>query len=128
MILLLWLQGAFTSTPWPEALAIVLALTYLWGISGGGLGPASTVVRQRSLAILGFMATTALIFLGGIWPGAITLVAIPALPAPFVFAAIVVRPRLASNRPKLRAYMTLCVVASGLAWAFQVWWELHTRR
>jgi hypothetical protein len=128
MILALWLGGAFTRTPWPEVLAVVVASVYLWGISNGGLGPASTVARQRLLAVLGFVATAELIFLGGIWPSAITLVAIPALPAPFIFAGTIARPALASGRPKLRIYLTLCVVASALAWAFQIWWELRGQR
>lgn len=122
MILALWIGGAFTRTPWPEVLAIVVPPVYLWGISIGGLGPASTAVRQRLLAVLGLVSTAELIFLGGIWPSAITLVALPALPAPFIFASTIVRPALASSRPKLRIYLTLCVVVSALAWAFQIWW------
>ena len=125
MILALWLSGAFTRTPWPEVLAVVVASVYLWGISSGGLGPATTVARQRVLAVFGLVATAELIFLGGIWPSAITLVAIPALPAPFIFAGMIARPALTSGRPKLRIYLSLCVIVSALAWAFQIWWELR---
>lgn len=109
---------------WLESSVIAVAAVYLWGISSGGLGPASTVVRQRLLAIFGLMATAALIFLGGIWPSIFTLVAIPVIPSLFFFAGTIVRPALASSRPKLRVYLTLCVIASALAWVCQISWEL----
>lgn len=102
---------------------IAVAAVYLRGVSSGGLGPSSTTARQRLLAILGFVATLGLIFLGGIWPSVYTLVAIPALPAPFIFAAAIVRPTLTARSPRLRIYLTLCAVASALAWAVQIWWE-----
>ena len=105
-------------------IVIAVSAAYLLGALIGGLGPRNTAPRQRLLAVTGFVATLGLIVLGGIWPSLYTLLAIPALPAPFILAGAIARPTLASSRPKLRVYLTLCVVASVLAWAYQLWW-LH---
>ena len=53
-----------------------------------------------------------------------TIVAIPAIPAPFVFGALIVYPSLVINWTKTRTYLNACVVASGLCWAAQVIWLL----
>ena len=82
----------------------------------------------RLLSGIGFLATDAGIFLGGIWPSYFTLVAILILPAPFVFAFAAVRPPAVWKRAKLRMYLNLCVVASGLMWVAQLLWELRASR
>ena len=87
--------------------------------------PISSPLRFRLLSLAGLSATVALIFLGGIWPSAYTFVAILAIPAPFAFAIILFRPMVISEQPKLRLYLNLCVVASPLAWAFQIWRSLR---
>ena len=82
-------------------------------------------VRSRLVSSIGCCVTVALVLLGSAWPSLYTVIAIPALPAPFIFGAMIIRPSLFHTRRKVHWYLNICVAASGLAWLLQVWWELR---
>jgi hypothetical protein len=110
---------------WPEVLVITAAVIYLTVTVISATDSPSMSARARLLAFVGLFVTVALIFLGAIWPSYYTIIAIPFIPAPFVFGVLIFRPGLASKRPRLRAYLTLCVAASALTWAFQLFWDFR---
>lgn len=107
----------------PEAIVVAVCVTYLCGALASPMVSEPASVRFRFLSLAGFLATGALIFLGGIWPSYYTILAIAALPAALVFGVAIFRPMVAWSRPKLRAYLTVCVVAAAISWAFQIYWE-----
>jgi hypothetical protein len=88
------------------------------------MGPQRATLRQRILSLLGCLVSVALILLGA-YPGIYTIVAIPVIPAPIIFAVGILRPNFLSRRPSLRAYLTICVIASALCWVFELWWLLR---
>jgi hypothetical protein len=108
------------------ALVILASAIYVVGVLKRQEQTSET--RLRVLSGVGFVATAAGIFLGGIWPSYYTLVAIVVLPAPSVSAFAAIRPRAVWKREKLRMYLNFCVLASGLIWAYQVHWELRGYR
>jgi hypothetical protein len=96
--------------------------------------PVSTVriagaVRTRALFAGGAVLTSSLVYLGAIWPSAYTLVAIPVVPAPFLFLYATFRPPFAFSRPRLMRYLCVASALSVLTWLFEVWWlyRLHDR-
>jgi hypothetical protein len=108
---------------WPEGLMIAAAVIYLSGAKNlRSIGPGMSS-RVRLMAAIGLFSTASLILLG-IRPNLYTIIAIPVIPAPFVFGALIVRPRVVMNWNKTLTYLNACVVASGLSWAAQAIWLL----
>jgi len=85
----------------------------------------SGAVGTRLLCAFGALLTGALVVLGGIWPSVFTLVAILALPAPFMFLFAVFRPTFFRSHRLVRYYLLFCSVAAALCWIDEVVW-LHT--
>jgi hypothetical protein len=84
-------------------------------------------VRTRLISLVGLLVTAAMIYLG-IWPSLYTLIALPLLPCPFIFAAAIVRPALLANSPKLRIYLLACVSVSIITLVGdQIWLRLHAK-
>lgn len=106
---------------WPEALEIAIALICLRVMMTTPLDPPPTSTRVRLLALLGFLVTGGLLGLG-VRSALYAMLALPAIPAPFVFVVMIFRPRIFSDSPRLRTYLKLCVAVSGLAWAYQFLW------
>lgn len=105
-----------------HSLVIAASLVYFWGILGWkNIAPA---IRFRLLSILGLFATAALMLLA-IWPDIYSVPAIMSLPALFVFAVAVFWPAPIWKRFKLKIYLSLCVLVSGLSWISQICWELR---
>lgn len=118
---------AFSNPPWllwPEGLMIAVGLTYLGGVRLAQDGPGSTI-RVRVLSMVGLVATASAVLLGGT-PSLYTIVAIPVLPAPFVFGALVFQPARFQKWTTLRMYLTVSVAVSVLVWTTQLIW-LATR-
>ena len=108
---------------WPEALMVMPAVIYLVGLNRLKLDSANCWTPMRLMAFVGLLATASLVLLG-VRPSLYTIVAIPALPAPFAFGVLVFRPRRILNWQKIRVYLTICVVASALCWVTQIIWLL----
>jgi hypothetical protein len=108
---------------WPEGLMVLLAALYFIRIKGFLLGGASSPASLRLTAFTGLLATASLVLLGT-WPSLYTIIAIPVIPAPFVFGILIFRPRRILNWNKIRIYLTVCVVASALCWTTQIIWLL----
>lgn len=110
---------------WPELLMVAAAAIYLSAtknLRSNGPGMSS---RVRLAAAAGSFSTASLVLLG-IRPSLYTIIAIPVIPAPFVFAALIFRPTLVMKWTKTTVYLNVSVVASGLCWVAQVIW-LMTR-
>jgi len=106
-----------------HTLVIAASLVYLWGtLDWKSINP---TVRLRLLSLLGLLATAALMLLA-IWPDAYSLPALISLPGLFVFAAALFRPTAIWQRSRLRIYLNLCAMASGICWVFQIYWEATT--
>jgi hypothetical protein len=91
---------------------------------------APSLVRRsaqvRLISVGGLLLTAAMILLGGIYPSYFTIVAIPVLPAPFAFGALMFRPELASKWPKMGIYLAACVAISAISWLAEfVWLSSH---
>lgn len=80
----------------------------------------------RLLCLVGLAVTGAMICLGAVWPSYFTILAIPVLPAPFLFVAAVARPRLLTQSSRLRIYLRASVILSLLCIA-EEWIWLHLR-
>jgi hypothetical protein len=107
---------------WPEALVVAVALIYIAGMSTTAMNFVAALTRTRLLSLAGLIATAGLIFLGLLSPY-YGIVALLAIPAPIIFAAAIFRPTVISQRPRLRTYLMLCVVAAAGVWVFQMVWE-----
>ena len=103
----------------------IIALCALYLVSMKSLDSASLNLEAkiRLLAFVGLCTALGLLFLGLASPY-YGIVALFAVPAPVVFAVLIIRPGLLWNKPKLRVYLNLCVAASGLVWLFQILWQL----
>jgi ABC-type polysaccharide/polyol phosphate export permease len=114
---------------WPEllveGLVVVVAAGYLWYAMAPKPDFPIAPLRLRLLSAVGLVATLALIFIGGIWPSLLTIMAIPAIPAPFLFGVAIFNPGFISGKQYLRAYLNLCVLLSGLAWAAEFFWRFR---
>ena|SRR5579871_1883698 len=103
-----------------HTLVIAAAVVYFWGIlDWKNINPA---IRLRLLSTLGLFVTAALMLLA-IWPDLYSLPAIMSLPALLIFAAAIFWPAPIWKRSKTRIYLNLCVIASGLSWMVQMYWE-----
>jgi hypothetical protein len=109
---------------WPEEFMVAVSVVYSAGIMTTRVDSANLHTRTRLLSFVGLGATAALLFLGLLSPY-YGIVAFFAIPAPIIFGILMIRPALAWKNPKLRAYLNICVLASGLTWAFQIFWELR---
>ncbi len=110
---------------WPEALLAALALVYLLGLKAVEREGPIGATKTRLLAFIGLVTAGSTVLLGSN-PSHYTIVAIPLIPAPFLFGALIVRPRLIVQWAKLRAYLTVAVALSCLTWITQALW-LYTR-
>jgi hypothetical protein len=108
---------------WPEGLMVAAAVIYLSGIKSFTLDGPSSSTRVRLMAFIGLFTTASLLLLGT-RPNLYTIIAIPVIPAPFVFGILILRPRRILNWTKIRIYLTVCVVASALCWTTQIIWLL----
>lgn len=122
------LSAVISRTFWPEywveGLAVAVCVLYLWGILSSD-DSANLQLRTRLMSFVGLCATGALLFLGLLSPyyGIIALLSIP---APIMFGFFIFRPTIVWNKPKLRRYLNLCVMASALVWLFQIFWQVRT--
>ena len=80
----------------------------------------------RLTFIAGLLVTLALVGLGAIWPSLFSFFALVALPSPVVFLVGIFKPRLITDRPKLRVYLWICVALSVVSWVMEIVW-LATR-
>lgn len=114
---------------WPEllveSLVVVVAAGYLWYATAAKPDSRTPPLRLRLLSVVGLVATLALIFIGGIWPSLLTIMAIPAIPAPFLFGVAIFNPEFIGRKQYLRVYLNLCVLLCGLAWAAEFFWRLR---
>jgi hypothetical protein len=110
---------------WPEALMIATAMVYMVGLKVLTRHGPSSSTYVRLLSSIGLISTASLLLLG-ITPNLYTIVAIPVIPAPFAFAALILRPERIEAWTKTRIYLAVCVAASALCWTIQVIW-LSTR-
>jgi hypothetical protein len=108
---------------WPEALMIAAAVIYLSGIKNLRSDDAGTSNRTRLIAAIGLFSTASLVLLG-MRPNLYTIIAIPVIPAPFLFGALIVRPHRILDWTKTRIYLNACVAASALCWTTQAIWLL----
>ena len=108
---------------WPEALMILVAVSYLIGAKILGQYSPTKPNRVRMLSLVGFLSTASLVLLGSM-PSYYTIIAIPVVPAPFAFGSLIFRPSLIVRWPRLGTYLTICVVISALAWTTQLVWLL----
>ena len=76
----------------------------------------------RWLCFVGAIVTASLIWLGGMWPSAFTVVALVALPSPLLFLVAVVQPAFIQNRRVLRIYLMACCLAAIACWIYEVAW------
>jgi hypothetical protein len=106
-----------------ELAIVALCALYLVWVERLDGAPVKLEAKTRFLAVVGLCTALGLLFLGLASPyyGVVALLAVP---APVVFAVLIVRPGLLWNKPKLRVYLNLCVAASGLVWVFQILWQL----
>ena len=110
---------------WPEALMIAIAIGYSAGLKVLTRDGPSSSAHVRLLSSIGLISTASLLLLG-IMPNLYTIVAIPVIPAPFAFAALILRPERIEKWTKTRIYLAVCVAASALCWTIQLTW-LSTR-
>jgi hypothetical protein len=88
-----------------------------------------TILRQsysigtRLLCLVGAVFTASIILLA-LYPGLFTFVAIPVLPAPFLFLAAVIYPALI-HKQRLRFYLVGSLVIVTLSWIYEFWWLHH---
>jgi len=104
-----------------HTLVIVASIMYCWGTLDWKRS--NPTARVRLLSILGLLVTAALMLLA-IWPSAYSSPAIISIPGLFVFALALFWPAPIWKLPKLRIYLNGCVLASGLCWMFQIYWEV----
>ena len=83
----------------------------------------SYLIGTRLLCLVGAVFTASIILLA-LWPGLFTFVAIPVLPAPFLFLAGVIYPALIHKRG-LRFYLVGSLVIVTLSWIYEFWWLHH---
>lgn len=81
--------------------------------------------RTRWESLLGAGTTLALLWLGFIWPSAFTLVAMVALPAPFLFLTTSADPTWLRRRPRTRRYLIACFMVAIVCWIVQIAWLLR---
>jgi hypothetical protein len=79
-------------------------------------------IRIRLLSLGGLLVTTSMILLGAVWPSYYTIVAIPVIPAPFAFGALIYQPGLASKWPKMCIYLAACVAVAAFSWLTEFIW------
>ena len=83
-------------------------------------------IQTRLLSIGGLLVTTGMIVLGGVYPSYFTIIAIPVIPAPFAFGALIFRPELASKWPKMGIYLAASVAVSAASWLAEfIWLSSH---
>jgi hypothetical protein len=112
-------------TLWPEGLMMASAIIFLSRTKTWASDVPVSPARVRLLSFIGLLVTGSTVLLGSV-PSYYAIVAIPMIPAPFAFGILVFRPQLIRQWRKLRLYLTICVVISGLTWAVQSMW-LFTR-
>ena len=108
---------------WPEGLMVVLAMIYLGSGRALPSNRWSGSIYERLLLLVGFLVTGGTVLLGSM-PSYYTIIAIPIIPAPFVFLFLIFRPALMSRWNKMRIYLTACVALSAFAWGTQLIWLL----
>ena|SRR5690349_13916912 len=69
-------------------------------------------IRSRFTCLLGFLISSALLCLGGIWPSFYTFVAILAIPAPFFFLIGLIWPQWIFKHRGISQYLIYIIVAS----------------
>lgn len=106
---------------WPEGLMVLLAALYFIGIRGFVLDGASSPTSLRLTAFTGLLATASLLSLGA-RINLFTVIAIPAIPAPFAFGVLIFRPNRVLRWAGIRIYLSVCVAASAVCWTFQIVW------
>ncbi len=80
------------------------------------------MIRQRLWYAGGALITSALLFLGAIWPSLFTIFALFSLPAPLLFLSGTMKPAIIGNRPRLRIYLWGCVVLAVVSWSMEIAW------
>jgi hypothetical protein len=98
---------------------------YLLGMRNIPSNVAVKSLRMRILFLAGLFVTASLLFLGGIWPSVFTLAAIVALPAPFLFVFLIIRPSFVLSWDKVRHYLAVCIILSVLSWLGELLWLAH---
>src|SRR5215469_7002021 len=89
---------------WPEALMVALAVIYLTSTKWLASSDPPVMSRVRVMAIVGLLSSASLVLLGT-RPNLFTIVAIPVIPAPFLFAALILSPRRITDWAKTRVYL-----------------------
>jgi len=79
-------------------------------------------IRSRLFALIGFLITSMMILLGGVWPSIYSLVALPFLPSPFIFIFTVFKPKFMNGRLVTLIYLVLSVIASVICWISEIIW------
>src|SRR5437868_466806 len=110
---------------WPELLMATLAIFYILGLKALERNGPISAAKTRLLALIGLVSAGSTVLLG-LTPSYYTIVAIPLIPAPFLFGALVVQPRLLFKWARLRGYLTMAEAVSCLTWITQALW-LYTR-
>jgi hypothetical protein len=89
------------------------------------LNPSRSLMHVRLLSIGGLFVTAGMMLLA-VYPGLFTIIAIPVLPAPIAFGALIFRPELASKWPKMVIYLAACVAVSAASWLGEfIWLSSH---
>ena len=110
---------------WPEGLMVIAAAIYLGAVKTLAIDAPGRSARVRMLSSVGLFVTGCTVLLGSM-PSLYTIIAIPLVPAPFAFGALIYKPGLISQWKRFRIYLTISVVISALAWTTQIVW-LATR-
>jgi hypothetical protein len=76
----------------------------------------------RLTFVAGLLVTLALVGLGAIWPTLFSLFALVALPSPIIFLVGVFKPRIITDRPKIRVYLWICIALSVVSWTWEIAW------
>jgi hypothetical protein len=79
-------------------------------------------LQVRLLSLGGLLITAAMILLGGIYPSYFTIIAIPVIPAPIAFGALIFRPELASKWHKTGIYLVVSILVSLACWLTELAW------
>jgi hypothetical protein len=108
---------------WPEALMVAAAVLYLIADRKLKSDEPGAVGGVRVVASIGLFSTSSLILLGT-RPNLFTIIAIPVIPAPFVFGTLLVSPKRIVQWTKTKVYLDACVITSALCWTAQAIWLL----
>lgn len=85
----------------------------------------SSPLGTRLMCLGGAILTSALLYLGGIWPSPYTLVAIAALPSPVLFLVAAICPPFIQRHAFLRRYLIGCSTAAVVCLVYDIVWLMH---